>query len=375
MGLLTLFAFRKKLFCYDYDVHSKQLLTEFNTTQNLFEVITGRKEVDLLSDESIQKYYDGKRVLITGAGGTIGSAVARRLVEANIKETFYLDRDESALHALALSMSNTAASHSENCIVSDVRDVSGLMTILDELKPSVVIHTAALKHLVVLERFPREGVLTNVFGTLNVLKASIASGVSQILNVSTDKAARPTSILGKTKLIAEHLTQECSSKLMLTSSVRFGNVFASRGSVIETFIHQIKNDLPVTVTHPEVTRFFMSHNEAANLILASCAMKKNATFVQEMGTRISIVEVVEKLGKILGKKPNIRFVGLQSGEKLHEELYERSFLPTASHGIVELPFNGNIGIQGLISDNALPRNHEEATSLVEFIIKKIEDFK
>ena len=353
-------------------MNQRSLSTEFNSPKEFFEKITGRSEIQLLSDSQIQEFFLNKKILITGAGGTIGSAVARRLKEADISKVYYLDRDESALHALALSLSDMAASHSLKCLVADVKDIVGLQILFEEIKPEIIIHTAALKHLVVLERFPREGFLTNVLGTMNVLKAAAATGVSQVLNVSTDKAALPTSILGKTKLIAEHITQELNSNQFLTSSVRFGNVFASRGSVIETFIHQIENNLPVTITDPEVTRFFMSHNEAANLILASCMMQTNAVFVQEMGARIKILDVVNKLGDTMGRVPNLKYVGLQPGEKLHEDLYEKDFLTTANAAIVKLPFQNVSGISTSVSGSDAPTSNQEALILINSLMAQIE---
>ena len=353
-------------------MNHRSLSTEFNSPKEFFEKITGRSEIQLLSDSQIQDFYLNKKILITGAGGTIGSAVARRLKEADIPEIYYLDRDESALHALALSLSDTAASHSLKCLVADVRDIVGLEILFEEIEPDIIIHTAALKHLVVLERFPREGVLTNILGTMNVLKAAASAGVSQVLNVSTDKAALPTSVLGKTKLIAEHITQELNSNQLLTSSVRFGNVFASRGSVIETFVHQIENNLSVTITDPDVTRFFMSHNEAANLILATCMMQTNAVFVQEMGARIKILDVVSKLGDAIGHVPNLKYVGLQVGEKLHEDLYEKDVLTTENPAIVKLPFQQGSGIFNSISGIEQPRNNQEAITLINSLMAQIE---
>ena len=339
-------------------MNSKPLVTEFNSPREFFEEITGREEIQLLSDEQIRDFYHAKKILITGAGGTIGSAVARRLKEAGIPQTFYLDRDESALHALALSLSDTAASHSANCLVADVRDLVGLKLIFDEIKPDLIIHTAALKHLIVLERFPREGVLTNIIGTYNILEAAAHAGVKQVLN------------LGKTKLIAEQLTHEFSNRQLLTSSVRFGNVFASRGSVIETFIHQIRSGLHVTVTHPEVTRFFMSHNEAANLILATCMMQIDAVFVQEMGTRISIVDVVKRLSQALGSEPKIKFIGLQPGEKMHEDLYEKQFLSTENPAIVRLPEPRSKGIVELVSRVSHLGSNQEALDLIDYLLNQ-----
>jgi FlaA1/EpsC-like NDP-sugar epimerase len=359
--------------CYTKVMDSKSLPTEFASPREFFEKITDRKEIQLLNNAQIREFFYGKRILITGAGGTIGSAVSRRLVSADIPEVYFLDRDESALHALALSLSDTAASHSEKCLVADVRDLVGLTEVFKEIMPDIVIHTAALKHLIVLERFPREGFLTNVVGTLNVLNAASVSGIRQILNVSTDKAALPTSVLGKTKLIAEHIMEELSSSQMLTSSVRFGNVFASRGSVIETFIHQIENDLPVTITDPEVTRFFMSHNEAANLILATCMMQTNAVFVQEMGTRIRIVDVVNRLAQALGRSPKVSFLGLQPGEKLHEDLYERDFVTTSNPAIIQLSLQKGTDIAKYISLSETPKNNKEALELIEILLRKIHE--
>jgi FlaA1/EpsC-like NDP-sugar epimerase len=158
----------------------------------------------------------------------------------------------------------------KNCKQQYVKDV------IEKVSPDVVIHAAALKHLVILERFPREGYLTNILGTLNVAELCVELGIKKFVNISTDKAANPVSILGKTKKIGELITEEAYNESSLRQcSVRFGNVFASRGSVIETFIHQIKNGLPVTITDEKVARFFMSHNEAANLVLAAASLKEN----------------------------------------------------------------------------------------------------
>lgn len=343
----------------------KPLETEFDSPAQFFSRIVGRPEIELLSDQEVRGFFTNKRVLITGAGGTIGSAVARRLANAGIPFTFYLDRDESALHALALSLSDRAASHSDKCFVGDVKDGVGINAIFKSVKPDIVIHTAALKHLVVLERFPREGFNTNIYGTLNVLNAAMECGASNFLNVSTDKAALPTSILGKTKLVAEHITHDFFSDHFVSNSVRFGNVFASRGSVIETFMHQLQNDLPVTITDPEVTRFFMSHNEAANLILATCMMKEKAVYVQEMGTRVRITDVVERLAESIGKKPNLKFVGLESGEKLHEDLYDGEYSQTTIPSIVKLVTPQNPGARKYLHELTPPGTDFEAKVLLD----------
>jgi dTDP-glucose 4,6-dehydratase len=347
----------------------KKLETEFDSPALFFSTIVGRPEIELLENLTIRNFFLDKRILITGAGGTIGSAVARRLANAGVLSTYYLDRDESALHALALSLSDRAASHSDKCFVGDVKDELGILNIFNGIKPDVVIHTAALKHLVVLERFPREGFNTNVFGTLNVLKAAKACGATNLVNVSTDKAALPTSVLGKTKLVAELLTSNFNNVNLKTKSVRFGNVFASRGSVIETFVHQLRNNLPVTITDPDVTRFFMSHNEAANLILATCMMEESAVYVQEMGLRVRIVDVVKRLADNMEKELNLNFIGLESGEKLHEDLYDGEYSDTPFPAIVKLLTREPEGILQFLSTSTPPESDNQARKLLDDLMK------
>jgi len=350
-------------------IRSKNLQTEFLSNSVFFQKIIGREELELISQKDINKFFKSKRIMIIGAGGTIGSAVARRLVNSQVKDVYFLDRDESALHALALSLSDKAASHSELCVVADIKDFEGLNLILSEYKPDVIIHAAALKHLVIVERFPREAYITNVLGTLNVLKAAKINNVSQVINISTDKAANPTSNLGKTKRITELLVNEYSkSKDLNCCSVRFGNVFASRGSVIETFIHQIQNNLPVTLTDQNVTRYFMSHDEAANLILASARFEQNGIFVQNMGKEIMMSGVVESLADNLGVKYSVRLIGLQPGEKLHEELYAGEFEQTTIKEIVKVKVNFKSGLVNLVQSKGEPKDNIDALKTIEELL-------
>jgi dTDP-glucose 4,6-dehydratase len=332
----------------------------------------GREPKETITLEEIHTIFSSKKVLITGAGGTIGSALSRRLIKAGVLDTYLLDRDESALHALALKLSNNAASHSEKCIISDIRDYVGISSIIQEIKPDYVFHAAALKHLVVLEKFPREGYLTNILGTLNLIKACSLAKVEKFVNVSTDKAANPTSILGATKRVGELLTHEESRESTGTwSSVRFGNVFVSRGSVIETFIHQIQNQLPITLTHEDVTRFFMSHDEAANLILASASYEESAIYIQEMGEKVPILNVILNLARTLGKIPNIEIIGLQKGEKLHEELYDGPVAQTGFPSIVSVKPFVYSNLNRLISEMSPPNSHSEAREYVLQILKSV----
>lgn len=349
-----------------------QLASEFATNSDFFRTIVGREAKETITLEEIHKLFSTKKILITGAGGTIGSALARRLIQAGVLNTFLLDRDESALHALALKLSNNAASHSEKCIIADIRDGLGINYIIQDIQPDYVFHAAALKHLVVLEKFPREGYLTNVLGTLNLINACSKSKVEKFINVSTDKAANPTSILGATKRVGELLTYEESKKTTGTwSSVRFGNVFASRGSVIETFMHQIQNQLPITLTHEDVTRFFMSHDEAANLILASASHEESAIYIQEMGEKVPIRNVILNLARTLGKSPNIEVIGLQKGEKLHEELYDGPVLRTDFPSIVTIKPNSYSNLNSLVSQLSQPNSHSEAREFLYQILESL----
>jgi len=349
---------------------SRVLQTEFASNSEFFTTIVGRNELELISPEEIKRFFAGSKILIIGAGGTIGSAVARRLLNSGLKDVLFLDRDESALHALALGLSNEAASHSDSCIVADVKDFEGLSEIFAKYKPDLVIHAAALKHLVIVERFPREGYLTNVIGTLNVLKAAKASQISQVVNISTDKAANPTSVLGKTKRITELLVEEFNKESMVAcSSVRFGNVFASRGSVIETFVHQISNGLPITLTDVGVTRYFMSHDEAANLILASAMNKSEGVFVQNMGEEILVSKIVERLASNIGRPYTTKIIGLQLGEKLHEELYAGEYESTSVPEIVKVKIPSNLGIIGQVEKIGFPSDNEETLRIIESLLK------
>jgi FlaA1/EpsC-like NDP-sugar epimerase len=336
--------------------------------KKFFEAIIGRPESQLLSDEDLQQIFGSSRILIIGAGGSIGSALARRLIKAQIPEIFFLDRDESSLHGLALNLSNMSASQSDKCFIADVRDSRSLKEVFEATVPNIVIHAAALKHLVVLEKFPREGFLTNIMGTLNVAELCVELEVEQFVNISTDKAANPVSVLGKTKKLAELITEEVFTGSNLKQcSVRFGNVFASRGSVIETFIYQIENSLPVTITDMEVARFFMSQNEASNLVLAASSLGESGTYIQNMGEEVRIVDVINRISEYFSIKPIVEIIGLQKGEKLHEELYDGPTLPTKFNEISRSVHSLKKGLVQEIKEY-MPLSNNEAFKQIESLV-------
>jgi FlaA1/EpsC-like NDP-sugar epimerase len=284
--------------------------------------VIGRQPVDT-DVKSIAAYITGRRVLVTGAGGSIGSELCRQLHRFGPAELIMLDRDESALHAVELSIHGRALLESPEIVLVDIRDVDCLRDVFVEHEPHVVFHAAALKHLTLLERYPHEALKSNVFGTLNVLEAAAAIGVEHFVNISTDKAANPTSALGHSKRLAEQLTSWFSTRCDHGKylSVRFGNVLGSRGSVLHAFAAQIENGGPVTVTDPEVTRFFMTIPEACQLVIQAGAIgRPGEALVLDMGEPVKIVDVANRMIGMSGKDVEIVFTGLREGEKLHEEL-------------------------------------------------------
>ncbi|MEQ8717525.1 MAG: nucleoside-diphosphate sugar epimerase/dehydratase [Acidimicrobiales bacterium] len=310
--------------------------------------LLGRHEVQL-DVSQIADYVRGKRVLVTGAGGSIGSELCRQLDKFAPSELVMLDRDESALHAVELSLHGRALLDRRNLVVADIRDAERVAEVFSEHRPNVVFHAAALKHLPLLEMYPEEGVKTNVYGTLNVLSGASGVGVDRFVNVSTDKAADPTSVLGWTKQIAEQLTAAYGEDQSGTYlSVRFGNVLGSRGSVLEAFRSQVASGGPITVTHPDVTRFFMTPEEAAQLVIQAGAVGRDGeALVLDMGEPVKILDVARQLAAQADRPIEIVFTGLRPGEKMHEVLFglgeidQRPAHPLISHVPVEpVPLKG-----------------------------------
>ena len=287
-------------------------------------------EIDL---ESVSGYVRGKRVLITGAGGSIGSELSKQIHEFSPSELYLLDRDENALHGVQLELEGRALLNSDLLVVADIRDRPRMMELFAEYRPQVVFHAAALKHLTLLERHPGEGVKTNLRGTQNLLAAAVSVGVERFVNVSTDKAADPTSILGATKLGAERATAHTAEVTGLPYvSVRFGNVLGSRGSVLPTFLSQLEKGLPLTVTHPDVTRYFMTIPEAVRLVIQAGAIgDPGEVMVLDMGEPVKIVDLAKQLISVVRPGTPIEFTGLRPGEKLHEVLFGGDEIGVSRH--------------------------------------------
>ena len=278
--------------------------------------------------KKLREFLSGKRILVTGAAGSIGSEIVRQLIKFDPAEIVAFEIDETELHNLQLELRDSLKNREISFIpvVGDVRDEKKVVEVFNKFKPNIVFHAAAYKHVPLMEFFPEEAVKTNVFGTYNVATAAIESGVEKFVNISTDKAVNPTSIMGATKRLAEIICRVLND-LGKTKfiSVRFGNVLGSRGSVVPIFLEQIKKGGPVTVTHPEMKRYFMTIPEAVLLVFQAAAMGEGGeVFVLDMGEPVKIVKLAEELIRLQGLEPykdiDIVFTGLRPGEKLFEEL-------------------------------------------------------
>jgi FlaA1/EpsC-like NDP-sugar epimerase len=287
--------------------------------------LLGRDEIHIATDRA-RSLIRGRRVLVTGAGGSIGSELCRQIQQFGPAALYLLDHDESNLHALHLDIAGSGLLDSDEIIIADIRDRARLEQIFASTRPDLVFHAAAHKHLPLLERHPCEGVKTNVLGTQNLVDLAVKYGTARFVLISTDKAADPSSILGATKRMAEIVVQDAAGGPTCMASVRFGNVLGSRGSLLSVLAGQIAKDLPITVTHPDVTRFFMTVEEAVGLVLEAATLAEYAeTFVLDMGEPVSIVELVNKYAAAVHlPELTIRFTGLRPGEKLNEKVFSDS---------------------------------------------------
>ena len=283
--------------------------------------LLGRHSAEI-DTEAIAGYITGRRVLVTGAGGSIGSELCRQLALFKPARLYMLDRDEGGLHSTQLSIEGRAMLDSDGLILADIRDAECVDEIFARVRPEVVFHAAALKHLPLLEMYPDEGWKTNVRGTLNLLNSARRHGTQRFVNISTDKAANPTSVLGWTKRITERLMADASTPGPTECvSVRFGNVLGSSGSVLKAFEAQAARGLPITVTHPDITRFFMTIEEACRLVVYAGAIgDPGEVLILDMGEPVRIMDVAERFAAQHEPPLEIVITGLRPNEKLHEDL-------------------------------------------------------
>jgi FlaA1/EpsC-like NDP-sugar epimerase len=287
--------------------------------------LLGRPTSEIDTDV-LAAFIRGKRVMVTGAGGSIGSELCRQLHRYEPSALIMVDHDESLLADVQLSLEGRALLDDPNLVLADVRDAERMEYIFDRYQPDIVFHAAALKHLTLLERFPREAWMSNVMGTVNVLRAAQRSGVSTFVNISTDKAADPTSVLGSSKRITERLTahfaRETGAQYV---SVRFGNVLGTRGSVLTIFERQAELGGPLTVTDPGVTRYFMTVHEATRLTAFAGAIgRPGEVLVLDMGAPVRIADVARRFARQHSPELEVVFTGLRAGEKMHESLFSQT---------------------------------------------------
>ena len=295
------------------------------------EDLLGRRQVET-DLEAVGGLLRGKRVLITGAGGSIGCEIARQVAGFEPDRLLLLDGDETHLHDLLVSL---GASTKTVPVLADVRDRTRMVELFLEHQPQVVFHAAAHKHVPLLEDHPQEALATNVLGTANVADAAVTSGAERFVLISTDKAIRPSSVMGASKRLAEDVVRSLSGRGTVLCAVRFGNVLGSRGSVIPTFLRQIQAGGPVTVTDPAMTRYFMSVQEAVQLVLQAAALSGGGeVFTLEMGEAVNILDLARKLIHLSGRVPDrdvrIEICGIRPGEKLHEELVDADERPMST---------------------------------------------
>lgn len=290
------------------------------------ENLLGRKEIELNTQE-IAQYLKDETVLVTGGGGSIGSELCRQIAKYSPKKLLILDIYENNAFNLQNELLFKYKDKIDiHLIIASIRDKERLDKVFSEYTPSVVFHAAAHKHVPLMENNPNEAIKNNVFGTLNVAECSSQYNCKRFILISTDKAVNPTSIMGATKRAAELIIQFMDKKSSTRfAAVRFGNVLGSSGSVIPTFMKQIEHRGPITITHPEITRYFMTIPEASSLVIQAGAMAKGGEiFVLDMGKPIKILDLAKALITQSGLKPNIdipiEIIGLRPGEKLYEEL-------------------------------------------------------
>ena len=382
--------------------HCKSSGLSFKTLPGIGELIDGRvsvsairevayrdllgREIVYMDEDRIDKYIAGKRVLVTGAGGSIGSELCRQICRFNPDTLILFDQAESSLYGIDLELRNNFSQINIVSVLGDIRNRNRLVNTFDIHRPNNVFHAAAYKHVPMLEAHPREAVLNNIAGTKNVIDMAERFKVERFVLVSTDKAVRPANVMGATKRIAELMVQEHNCRNRTGPrfiTVRFGNVVGSVGSVVPLFKKQIKHGGPVTITHPDVTRYFMTIPEASQLILQAGVMGKGGEiFILKMGKPIKIADMANDLIRFSGLEPDkdikIEYIGLRPGEKLYEELITKGedIVPT-EHGKI-MVLNGQTCFQEKLNSKidrlieiAQARNEDQNGEEIKRMLRQI----
>jgi FlaA1/EpsC-like NDP-sugar epimerase len=324
-----------------------------------------RREPALIDDHKVGNSLGGRRVLITGAGGSIGRELCRQVARWGPSTMIILGHGENSIFETLVEIEENFPALALHPVIADVRDLDRLDIVFDDYRPQVVFHAAAHKHVPLMEANVEEAITNNVQGTRNVVDISLSYGVERLVMISSDKAIRPTSVMGATKRMAEMLVLDAAHRSDSPFSVvRFGNVLGSRGSVVPLFKRQIASGGPITITHPDMKRYFMTIPEAVQLVLQAFAMGNGGeVFVLRMGEQIRILDLAEDLIRLSGLEPgkdiDIVFTGIRPGEKLSEELWDKwaRYEPTSHPDIVLL------ADEDLLTGSALQRTIDELIHL------------
>jgi FlaA1/EpsC-like NDP-sugar epimerase len=336
---------------WNYKVYAVPLISDLEDGIDISKRIKSFQIQDLLErkpivldNQSIYNQLEGNRILISGAAGSIGSEIVRQVLAFNPKEVIVVDQAESPLHSLSLEVSKMAANTKVITIIADLRNKESIEQIFKTYQPNVVFHAAAYKHVPLMEENPAQAVFVNVMGTKNIADLSCAYNVHSFVMVSTDKAVNPSNVMGASKRIAEkyvqllHYKQQANSDSIKTKFIttRFGNVLGSNGSVVPLFTKQIAEGGPITITHPDIIRYFMTIPEACQLVLEAGAMGKGGEiFIFDMGKPVKIIDLAHKMIRLAGFIPEedikIKIVGLRPGEKLYEELLNDTSTTLPTH--------------------------------------------
>lgn len=278
-----------------------------------------------LNTGEIADYLRGQIVLVTGAGGSIGSEIVRQIIHFEPSLLILFGRGENSIFSIQQELNRHHPEIKHVDLIGDVRDMNRIKEVFEQFRPNVVFHAAAHKHVPLMERTPSEAILNNIIGTKNIVECCLDYNVARLVNVSTDKAVNPTSVMGASKRVAEMVVSAGAHRTQPEQafvSVRFGNVLGSRGSVVPTFMNQIRNGGPLTVTHPEMTRYFMTIPEAARLVLQAGGLAENGkVYVLNMGEPVNISDLAHDVIRLSGAQGiEVKYVGMRPGEKLYEEL-------------------------------------------------------
>ncbi len=336
---------------YNYKVYTVPLISDWEDRKEISQKVKNFQIQDLLErkpivldNKSISAQINNKTVLITGAAGSIGSEITRQVINFNPKRVIMLDQAETPLHHLTLEINKLYPEAKTTSIIGDIRYRQSMEQVFSKYKPDVVYHAAAYKHVPLMEENPSQAIFVNVMGTKNITDLSCEYNVESFVMVSTDKAVNPSNVMGASKRIAEKYVQslhyrliedakDCRTKFITT---RFGNVLGSNGSVVPLFTEQIAKGGPVTITHPEIIRYFMTIPEACQLVLEAGAMGRGGEiYIFDMGKPVKIIDLANKMIRLAGFTPDkeikIQIVGLRPGEKLYEELLNDSAKTLPTH--------------------------------------------